>query len=432
MIGRIKLMINKVSVRLHSGIIQLMGANVVNKVITMMSNMVITRLLSQYEFGIWSYVLNIYSYLELLSGLGLLSGAFQFGAEYHGKEDEFHFYRYCLKYGVIIDSVIVGIFLITSLFTQFSIAGTASYIRAYIPLIIITYSFNLLLTIFRCENRIKEYAKILNINTMLIAVGTCIGALAGVTGIVTGRYIAYGFALAQILFHSRKELKKIFRAKKLRPIQSKELWRYSLFTGVSTVLNQLIYLLDVSVVAVLITDAAEIAVYKCATLIPNALVFIPNSIIICVLPTIIQNRNDIVWLKKYIKKIYVYTGALNLLIGGMLIIISPFVITVIAGKGYTTSVPILRILLLDFIISGTFRTISTNVLAAMKRVSYNLFLSIVSGVCNIVFDFVFVKRFGAIGAAYATLGVVIVASILSFGYLIIIVRGKSRENRTII
>lgn len=61
----------------------------------------------------------------------------------------------------------------------------------------------------------------------------------------------------------------------------------------------------------------------------------------------------------------------------------------------------------------------------MKRVSYNLFLSIVSGICNIIFDYILVKRMGAVGAAYATLGVVVVASILSFGYLMVIMRRKN-------
>ena len=77
-----------------SGLIDVFGANVINKVIAMLSNMVITRLLSKTDYGIWSYVLNIYSYLALISGLGLLSGAFQFGAENKGNEKEFQYYKY--------------------------------------------------------------------------------------------------------------------------------------------------------------------------------------------------------------------------------------------------------------------------------------------------------------------------------------------------
>ena len=69
--------------------LQMLTANVLNKVVAMVSNMVITRVLTKPEYGIWSYVLNIYSYVGLLTGLGLLSGAFQFGAENRGKEEEF-------------------------------------------------------------------------------------------------------------------------------------------------------------------------------------------------------------------------------------------------------------------------------------------------------------------------------------------------------
>ena len=47
----------------------------------MCTSMVITRILSKDEFGIWSYALNIYSYLSLVSGAGLATGALQFGTE---------------------------------------------------------------------------------------------------------------------------------------------------------------------------------------------------------------------------------------------------------------------------------------------------------------------------------------------------------------
>ena len=81
MTGKLKAGIKDFWNQLQSGMLQMLTANVLNKVVAMVSNMVITRVLTKPEYGIWSYVLNIYSYVGLLTGLGLLSGAFQFGAE---------------------------------------------------------------------------------------------------------------------------------------------------------------------------------------------------------------------------------------------------------------------------------------------------------------------------------------------------------------
>ena len=46
--------------QLRKGILQMLSANVLNKAVMMLSNMVITRLMTKAEYGLWSYVLNIY------------------------------------------------------------------------------------------------------------------------------------------------------------------------------------------------------------------------------------------------------------------------------------------------------------------------------------------------------------------------------------
>ena len=89
-------------VKIKSGLIQVLGANLVNKIVAVLSNMVITRVLSTSDYGTWSYVLNQYTYLSIVSALGLLYGALQFGTEHKGKEKAFTYFRYCLKYGLYI------------------------------------------------------------------------------------------------------------------------------------------------------------------------------------------------------------------------------------------------------------------------------------------------------------------------------------------
>ena len=72
---------SKIWTQLQKGILQVFSASVINKIVAMFSNMVLTRMLAQNEYGIWSYVLNFYSYAHLIMGLGLVAGALQFGAE---------------------------------------------------------------------------------------------------------------------------------------------------------------------------------------------------------------------------------------------------------------------------------------------------------------------------------------------------------------
>ena len=131
MYEKIKHEIKEMLERLRKGILQVFTANVLNKVFVMVSNMVITRILTKGEYGIWSYVLNVYSYASLITGLGLASGAFLFGTENRGKRKEYDFFKYCLSVGLVINSIISVIFILWSFVVHHSIEGSGIYIQFY-------------------------------------------------------------------------------------------------------------------------------------------------------------------------------------------------------------------------------------------------------------------------------------------------------------
>lgn len=405
----------------------MMSASVLNKVVSLISNVLVTRLLSVQEYGLWIFVQNQYSYLVLISGFGLLSGAFQFGTENRNQKEEFEYYSYCLKNGLLINSVLLLICFILSFWMDFSLEGVQGYLRVYLPILLLEYILNLLLTVLRCENRISEYARILNLNTVLIALGTCVGALWGITGIIVGKYLSYLFSIAQVVKKTRTESKKIKAAQRIRWPQTRSLWHYSLFVGASSAMNCLIHLMDISMIANLIKDPILVAVYKVATSIPVALSFIPNSIVVALLPNIVQNRNNIPWLKKNIKKMFLGMGLFNLVLCCGLYLFAPIVIAVMSGKQYLSAVPIFRILIAGYFFEGTFRLLSTNILAGLRCVNYGLFVSITSAVIDIVFNLMLIPNYEMAGAAYASLGAMVVSALLAFGYLIWMIYGKERK-----
>ena len=97
-------------------------------------------------------------------------------------------------------------------------------------------------------------------------------------------------------------------------------------------------------------------------------------------------------------------------------------ILLISGSNYFDAIPILRVLLIGYFFSGTFRTFSVNLLAAFHRIYYGLFISITSCLADIVFNYFFIIKFGSIGAAYATLLVDIITAVLSFLYVIYLLK----------
>ena len=89
------------------------------------------------------------------------------------------------------------------------------------------------------------------------------------------------------------------------------------------------------------------------------------------------------------------------------------------GAQYLDAVPVFRILSLNYFISGTFRILSGNLLVTQRKLKFNLFVAVVSSAVNIIANFLFIQWWGAIGAAIATVLVVVISSILSTTYLII-------------
>ena len=87
------------------------------------------------------------------------------------------------------------------------------------------------------------------------------------------------------------------------------------------------------------------------------------------------------------------------------------------GPNYLDGVPVFRVLAISFFFLGTFRSTSTNILQALGKVKFNLIVSIVAAISNFILDYFFIKNYGIMGAATATLLVTVIASMLSFPYL---------------
>lgn len=258
----------------------------------------------------------------------------------------------------------------------------------------------------------------------------CIGAFFGVQGVVIGRYIAEIITIVVLVWLLRKKIGDIKHASKLEKTEKKKLWHYSLFTGASAALNVLVYSLDITLIAVLIQSTKDISIYKVGTLIPNALQFIPVSIVTAVFTSIIYNKDNIIWVRNIVKKLYLLLGGFNFLMTIAVLLFAPNIIFIISGEQYVDSAPVLRILMLGYFFSGTFRTLSVNLLASFRRVYYGLFISISSCVADVIFNIILISGYGTIGAAYATLLVDIITAVLSFGYVLLLLkRGTINELR---
>ena len=106
--------------------INLLGSNVVIQLIAFVTGILLVRLLTKSDFGLYSYATSILNIFLLFSGMGAASGILQFTSKNHiDKPDERDsYFKYGIKIGLAFNLVLLIIYIAYSLLIDFKIQNT--------------------------------------------------------------------------------------------------------------------------------------------------------------------------------------------------------------------------------------------------------------------------------------------------------------------
>ncbi len=409
---------NKIRNLLSTGFFHIFGGNVLNKVISFMSGFVLVRILTKTEYGRFTHAWNIYGLLLIISGFGIESGALQLASE-RNNDDGYcrKVFNYGTRYGLKVNTVIAAVLMITGLFVNFRIKGTGPLIVMLCLLPFIQLLFSMSSVYLRAAKRNRDFSALMLINTTSVFIFSVIlSFFFRERGLVAANYIAGIISLAVSYFFFKVRL--IRRDDAPDDAEKNVLLRLSFISMLNSGLSQLLYLLDIFVLGIIDPDESIIASYKVATTLPTALVFIPTSLIVYIYPYFAEHRNDRKWCISHYKTMLLCFGAFNLFISAIMFIFAPFIVKTLFGAQYSDCVEVFRVLAVNYFFAGTFRIISGNLLVTQRKLRFNLITAIVSSACNIVADFFFIQWWGSMGAAFATVLVVLISSAMSTIYLI--------------
>ena len=405
-----------------TGFFHIFGSSVLNKILSFMCSIVVVRIVSKISFGEYTYANNIVSLILLFSGLGMVSGTFQLcSEEVNNKIKQEEIYRYGCSIGSFFNLFLAILILIISLIVKFKIEGANVLIRlmAFYPLIMILFEFQQVYLRSTLENRKYSYST--TINTVLIVVFSILGSvLFEVKGLIFGTYLAYILSVLILSMHFRVPI--LLKKKKLDATVKKLLYRISIVSMCNNGLSQLLYLVDIFIMGIILPNESIIASYKIATVIPTAMAFIPSAIVTYIYPYFAMNRDDKEWTYQHYILLLKSMLIINICISLLLIIFSSKLISLIYGDVYLDAVPCFRVLVISYLFSGTFRIISGNLLVTQRKVEFNLFVAIISGIINIIGNLILIPKYGSMGAAIVTLIVVVVSSLFSTTYYIKLIK----------
>lgn len=398
----------------QKGLVHIFSANVLNKVLSFLSTIIIVRILTKIEYGIYSYIQNILSFFLLTSGLGVTSGYLQYGSKHWKEDSRYSYFKFASLIGLIFNVIIAATICIYALFLAPKENDIPQLLCSMCALPCLNIIFELLQIYNRVERNNKLYSKLTTLNTFLYV--TCINigaAFMGVQGIILFNYIAIAISIAYGIYSFTGKKVKWQDIPQINKKEKKSFMNFSLLTMFSNAASHLTYILDVFLIGIIIKDLNIIASYKTATVIPFALTFIPLSIVVFIYPYFVEHANDQQWVKSNYKKLLLYNGYINLFITIILITFSNLIVKLCFGEEYSDTTTAFIILSAGFFISATFRIPAGNILAALGKVNINLIVTVIAGIIQILLDILLITRIGSVGAAISSFCIFTLTGILN-------------------
>ena len=415
----------------QKGFYSIFVSQIINNILLFGTSVLVVRLINKEDFGRYSYAYNIISLFLLINGIGMLSGFLQFGSEFSDDKVKSSAYeKYAFKTGIIASISISVIIMGLVKFGNNSINQSSILLLLLSLIPIFHFAYTFFETKFRVLEMNKKYSLLINLNSITYFVSVIIGSVfMNVVGIILAKYLAYSISIIYGIYSFKKSNRHIVSKESyhLDKIEKKEFLKLSVITAFNNAISQMLYLIDVFIIGLILVDTSIIASYKTATIIPFALNFIPTSIMIFIYPKYAKNNRNLEYIRKYTKQIIGLLLVGNLFISIFLVVFSKNIVYLLFGIEYGDSIKPFIILSICYFISGTFRIPFGNILFSMKRVKFNLFVSILTGLVNIILNYLLITKYGSIGASYTTISVYLLSSLLSVTYFLRVTRKGAFE-----
>lgn len=188
---------------------------------------------------------------------------------------------------------------------------------------------------------------------------------------------------------------------------------------IPTAALQIYAMLDKTMIGQITADAAQNGYYEQAEKIVKMCLMLVTALPTVLLPKVSKAyaENRFADVKNYLYKAYNFVWLLGtpLMCGSMAV--APILVPIFFGKGYVPVIHILPIMSLLFIVMGLNHTSGTQFFIASGRQNEYTVRVIIGGLVNIILNILLIPKFGAVGAAIASVLGEIVIAFTEFFYI---------------
>lgn len=401
-----------------TGFFSIFMSSVFSKVIVFLGGILLVRLLPQDEYANYALIINAFSVLCMFGDFGASAATLQFMTEERDNPNKaIAFLKYGLKIAISAACLSSLLLVFSSLFYPFknNIVAKLTSVLFIVP--IITSLNGIISNVLRAKGENHKYSLLQVLTTVIhYVVIIPLTLLWGLFGSIISQYFYNIITLIVGIFIVKKFINNLFNKTNISKNEKRSFLKLAIGSQINNSIGNLLYTVDIFVIGLMVVNNTDLAIYKVATIIPGALVFLPSCFIIYIFPYFIRNKKNKTWLNSNLKSIIKYGAIIYGIFTLIVIILSKYIITILYGNNYLGAIVPFNILMIGFYFMATITMPTFNVIYSMRKVKINILINFISIVLNVIFNIILIYKFGIVGAAIATALVKIFMAIISWIY----------------
>lgn len=403
---------------INQGFFHVFIGTFLTKAIAMISSVIVARLVAKDDYAFLSYSETLYSYLTLFLGLGLSSALLKTCSSNKYVSSDWGYLKFTLKIGLLYELLLIFVFVTISMSIDLPFKESKPYIMATSFYPLLYYIYDVFFTYLRAKQLNKIYAWL----SLLYSILTCLFTITLVYwyscyGVVIARYIAI-VALVLIIFLYLNRFLKGVEKKDISREQKKDFLFMAISLMLANALSGMMPINENLLVSNIIIDPETTANFRVASLFPQLIILVTQSIMIYYFPIVSSIDNAGSNTRKVVFSVALLNIVLVMVALIVGILLTPWLIKTFYSEKYVNAIPLAYLLWMVHGINAGLRIVPINMLIAIRRYKFNLYMSVFSVIVQLLLDWYFITIYGVMGVVIGTIFVYTITG-LAYWYLYI-------------
>ncbi|MCX8534506.1 oligosaccharide flippase family protein [Chryseobacterium luquanense] len=365
----------------------------------------VARILTKEDFGVVTFGLNFLTIFLAFSGFGASQGVLRFGSVIKDEKSKTILFRYAFSYGLIYNCVLTGIMFSAALLLYWNEISKIELIALFSIRFLGIYLVEQKKAEYRAQHDNQSFAKLdIFLSVAALILGVVMTHFSGMKGFIASLCLAPFF-----LFFYDFKLNFSLKKHQFKDFTTKEFWRFSWTTALTTQIGELVFILDIFFIGLLMGDH-DVANYKVSSMIPMNILVLGFIFMQTEYPKLCQHHKDRKYQYHFIFNYWKLFAILSIVILGIGFFFENEILSIFGSQYKNTE--IYRILLGGAVASLLFRVLFVYMLASIGKPIWNLVISVFMLLLTSVSLYVIIPQYGLIGVSYVTLGCLSLSGIL--------------------